>query len=170
MKYKHISSLSHKKREKVRLQAGKLFQKGISQAEVARRLKATSATVSYWRGAWDKRGMDGLKSKGHTGFASKLTLDKRLLFKRAILKGPLEHGYQTNLWTLSRLRAVMRKETGCAFSEVWVWHIVRLLGFTPQKPQMIARERDKNAIREWNEKRLPDLKKMGGKTWVLSSI
>lgn len=170
MKTQHISSLSHKKREKVRLQAGKLFRKGIPQAEVARRFKVTAAAVSYWREAWDTRGMDGLKSKGHTGFSSKLTPEKRLRFKRAILAGPLEHGYQTNLWTLSRLRAVMKKETGCAFSEVWVWHIVRLLGFTPQKPQIKARERDEKAIREWNAKTLPRLKKMGGKTWVLSGI
>lgn len=170
MKHKHISSLSHKEREKVRVQAGKLFQKGVSQAEVARRFKATAAAVSYWHEAWKDRGMRGLKSKGHTGFASKLTGEKRLLFKRAILEGPLEHGYQTNLWTLSRLRAVMKKETGCAFSEVWVWHIVRLLGFTPQKPQVLARERDKKAIVEWKTKRLPGLKKMGSQTWVLSGL
>lgn len=170
MKNKHISSLSHKERGKVRLKAGRLFQKGVSQAEVARRFKATPAAVNYWHIAWKNRGMQGLKSKGHTGFASKLTKDKRSLFRRAILKGPLKNGYQTNLWTLPRLRAVMKKETGCAFSEVWVWHIVRMLGFTPQKPQIIAREQDKKDVVEWKEKRLPGLKKMGSQTRVLSGI
>lgn len=170
MKNKHISSLSYKEREKVRLTAGKLFRRGISQAEVARRLKATPAAVNYWHSAWKDRGINGLKSKGHTGFASKLTEERRLRFKLAILEGPLEHGYQTNLWTLPRLAAVMKKSTGIQFSEVWTWHIVRSLGFTPQKPQVRARERDEKAIAEWKAKRLPCLKKMGAQTWILSGF
>lgn len=170
MKNKHVSSLSHKERERVRLIGGRLFQRGISQAEVARRLKATPAAVSYWHRDWKDQGIKGLASKGHTGFASKLTKEKRLLFKRAVLRGPLEYGYQTNLWTLPRLSAVLRRVTGFRCSDVWTWHIVRNLGFTPQKPQIKARERNNTAIAEWKAKTLPDLKKMGGKTWVLSGI
>lgn len=170
MKNKHISSLSHKEREKVRLRAGKLFQIGVSQAETARRLKATPAAVNYWHKAWEDKGMRGLKSTGPTGFASELTPEKRLLFKRAILKGPLEYGYQTNLWTLPKLSAVLRRVAGFRCSDVWTWHIVRNLGFTPQKPQVKARERDEKAIIEWKTKTLPGLKKMGGKTWILSGI
>ena len=170
MKNKHLSSLSHKEREKVRLKAGKLFKKGISQAEVARRFKVTPAAVNYWYKAWKEKGMRGLKSKGPTGFASELTKEERLLFKRAILKGPLEHGYETDLWTLPKLSAVLRKVAGFRCSDVWTWHIVRNLGFTPQKPQVQARERDEKAIKEWKTKTLPGLKKMGGKKWVLSGI
>jgi len=167
---KPISSLSHKERESVRLKAGKLFQRGVSQAEAARRLKATPAAVSYWHKSWKNGGIDGLKSKGPPGFSSKLTKEKRLLFKRAILKGPLAHGYHTDLWTLPRLAVVMHKSTGVRFSEVWTWHIVRSLGFTPQKPQVKARQQDKKAVAEWREKRLPGLKKMGAQTWILSGI
>lgn len=170
MKYKHISSLSHKEREKVRLKAGKLFQRGISQAEIARKFKATPAAVNYWHAAWKKHGIQGLKSKGHTGFTSKLAEEKRLLFKKAILKGPLEYGYETDLWTIPRLSAVLRKVTGFRCSDVWTWHIVRSLGFTPQKPQVQPRQRDEKAIAEWKTKTLPGLKKMGGKTWVLSGV
>lgn len=170
MRHKHISSLSRKERERVRLKAGKLFQKGIAQAEVARRLKATPAAVSYWHTAWKKKGVRGLQSKGHTGFASKLTKEKQILFKKAIIKGPLMYGYETNLWTLSRLSAILRRVTGFRCSDVWTWHIVRNLGFTPQKPQVQARERDEKAIAEWKTKTLPGLKKMGGKTWILSGV
>lgn len=157
-------------RERVRLKAGKLFQKGILQAEVARRLKATPAAVNYWHNSWKDRGGRGLRSKGHPGFESKLTEEKRLLFKRAILKGPLAHGYQTDLWTLPKLTVVMKKVTGVSFSEVWTWHVVRTLGFTPQKPQVVAKERDTKAITEWKERRLPGLKKMGSQTWLLSGL
>lgn len=170
MKHKPISSLSHKEREKVRLSAGKLFQKGVPQAEVARQLKATPAAVNYWHKAWKKNGIKGLKSKGHTGFASKLTADKRKTFKQAILKGPQEYGFATNLWTLSRLAAVMKKTAGIKFGHNHTWEIVRSLGFTCQKPRVQAKERDEAVIRAWKEKRLPGLKKMGSNAWIFSGL
>ncbi len=165
-----ISSLSREKREKVRLKAGKLFQKSMPQAEVGRKLGATGAAVCYWHKVWEKRGMAGLKSKGHTGFASKLTEKKRILFKKAILKGPLSHGFPTNLWTLSRLAAVMKKVARVSFGHNHTWQIVRALGFTCQKPQVKAKERDEAAIKAWKEKRLPGLKKMGQNAWVFSGL
>ena len=164
----HVSSLSREKRENVRLKAGKMFKRGIIQAEVARRCKVTPAAVNYWSKAWKKRGKEGLKSKGHPGFESKLTEEKRRLFKRAVLKGPLFYGFPTNLWTLSRLAFLMKKTTGVKFGHNHTWEIVRSLGFTCQKPRVKARERDEKAIREWKEKRLPGLKKMGSNAWIFS--
>jgi len=170
MTNKHIASLSREQREKVRFKAAKLFKKNIPQAEIARRLKVTPAAVNYWHIDWKEHGEKGLKSKGHPGFKSKLSMEDRKAFKRAILKGPLTYGYETNFWTLSRLSAVMKKVTGIKFSDVWTWHIVRDLGFTPQKPQVRAAERDEAAIKAWKEKRLPGLKKMGSNAWIFSGL
>ncbi len=170
MKNKHITSLSREQREKVRLKAGKLFTKSVSQAEIARKFKVTPAAVNYWRIDWEKHGKEGLKSKGHPGFKSRLTDDKRLVFKRAILKGPLEYGFETNFWTLSRLASVMKKTTGIKFGHDRTWQIVRELGFTCQKPQVKAAERDEAAIKAWKEKRLPGLKKMGSNAWIFSGL
>jgi transposase len=170
MKNKHIASLFRKQREKIRLKAGKLFKKGIHQAEVARKLGVTPAAVNYWHKEWKSHGSKGLKSLGHPGFDSKLTEEKRQSFKQAILKGPLAYGYETNLWTLPRLASVMKKVSKVQFSEVWTWHIVRGLGFTPQKPQVKAREQNKQAVSEWKTKTLPGLKKMGWESRVSFGI
>lgn len=161
MKYSHKSSLSRKDKERVRLKAGKMFDKGRSQADAARKFRVTTAAANQWHKAWEKHGTSGLKSKGHSGFDSKLTAEKRLIFKKAILKGPRAFGYETNLWTLPRLAAVMKKVNRIKFSEVWIWRIIRDLGFTPQKPQIQAKQYDKKAVADWKTKRLPDLKKMG---------
>lgn len=167
---KHISSLSREGREKARLRAGKLFKRGVSQAEVARRFGATRTAALYWYRAWKKKGVKGLKSKGHPGFASRLTTEKRMKFKQAIEQGPEHHGFETQLWTLSRLAAVMQKTTGVSFGHNHTWEIVRSLGFTCQKPQVRARERDEKAIAAWKAKRLPGLKKMGSNAWIFSSL
>ena len=170
MKNKHTPLLSRKKREATRLKAAKLFKKNIPQAEIARKLKVTPAAVNYWHIAWKKGGKKALKSKGQPGFPSKLTPDKRIVFKEAILKGPLEYGYETNFWTLSRLAVVMKRVAGVKFGHNHTWEIVRSLGFTPQKPRVLAGERDEEAIAAWKKKRLPGLKKMGPNAWIFSGL
>lgn len=170
MKNKHAPLLSRKKRETTRLKAAKLFKKNIPQAEIARKFRITPAAVNYWHKAWKKGGVRALKSKGQPGVPSKLTSEDRMTFKKAILKGPLAYGYETDFWTLSRLSAVMKKVTGVKFGITHTWEIVRSLGFTPQTPKVVAAERDDKAIEEWVKKRLPDLKKMGGNLWVLSGF
>lgn len=161
MTKKHTSLLSRKEKEARRLKAGKLFKKGKTQADAARKFKVTTSAVNRWYAAWEKGGLTALKSKGNSGFPSSLTPEKRKVFKRAILKGPRAYGFETDLWTLSRLSSVMKKVCKIEFGETWIWHIVRDLGFTPQKPQVKAIQRDEKAIKGWKEKNLPNLKKMG---------
>lgn len=161
MRQKHTSSLSHKDKEKRRFKAAKMFEKGSKKSEIAGKLGVTPTAVNQWYKAWEEGGVEALKSIGASGPRSELTPEKRKAFKGAILKGPRNFGYETDLWTLPRLQAVMKKVNGIVFSEVWIWHIVRDLGFTPQKPQVKARQRDEKAIKEWKEKTLPNLKKMG---------
>lgn len=169
MKY-HSSSLSREKREERRLKAAALFKKGVPHTEIARILRVSPGAVTQWRKAYSRGGAKALKSKGHPGFASELTPKKRERFREAVLKGPLSYGYETNLWTLSRLADVMKKVTGISFSGMWTWVIMRELGFTPQKPMLKAKERNEKAIAEWKAEKLPGLKKMGRQTWILSGI
>jgi transposase len=157
-------------RERVRIKAGKLFSKDMPQVEIARKFGVSPAAVSQWHTSWRKNKNKGLASKGHPGFASRLTEKKREAFRKAILAGPLAHGYETDLWTLSRLATVMQQETGVIFGHNHTWQIVRELGFTCQKPQVKARERDEAAIKAWKEKRLPGLKKMGPNAWIFSGL
>lgn len=151
----HIPSHSREERERRRVRAATLFKKGVSHAEISRRLGVSPAAVTQWRHAYARGGKKALLSKGHPGFPSKVTPDKRARVKAEILRGPLAHGYPTNLWTLPRLGAVLRKIVRVQFSDAWVWNIVRDLGFTPQKPQVKAKQRDEQAIAGWRTATLP---------------
>ena len=165
----HIS-LSRHEREVCRKEAGEMFRKGTTQAEVARKFGVSRAAACKWHAAWDKDGMRGLDSKGPPGFASALDDKNRQKFKKAILKGPLSHGYETDLWTLARLAAVLKKTAKVTFGLVRTWQIVRELGFTPQKPKLKVKEQDEKAIQNWKARRLPSLKKMGSHTWILAGF
>lgn len=145
-----------------------MFQKGAAQAEIAKRFGVSRAAACKWHASWNKDGMPGLDSKGPPGFASALDGKGKEKFKKAILKGPLAHGYDTDLWTINRLRDVLKKTTKAAFGPTRTWIVVRELGFTPQKPSLRDIERDEKAIANWKTRRLPGLKKMGRHSWILA--
>lgn len=170
MNQKRASLISRQEKEKRRLKAGKLFKKGLTGAEVSRKLKVSETAAGIWRETWEKQGSAGLKSKGHPGFESALTDEVRAKIRKAILKGALANGFANDLWTLSRIAAIIKKLAGRSFGHTWVWQIILSLGFTCQKPQTRNKERNEKAIKNWRMKTFPELKKMGSKPRVSAGI
>jgi len=77
----------------------------------------------------------------------------------ALPQRPTEHGFATELWTLKRVRLLIERLYGVSFSEVHVWRILGALGFSPQKPEKRAIERNEDAVRSWKRSTWPALKK-----------
>ena len=160
MNHHHISSSSRKELEERRMNAAGMFKKGYSQTEVAKKFRVSAAAASQWHAAWTTEGVRGLKSKGSPGPEPTLTDKERAKIRAAILKGPKAFGYDTNLWTLERIAAVMQKVAGHSFGITWTWHLVIRLGFSCQQPVTRARERDEKAITSWKRSTFPVLKKI----------
>ena len=74
-------------------------------------------------------------------------------------QNPTEHGFGTELWTLKRVGAVIERMYGVRFSQTQVWRILGSLGFSPQKPEKRAIERNEDAVRSWKRRTWPALKK-----------
>lgn len=68
-------------------------------------------------------------------------------------------GFGTDLWTLKRVGVVIERIHGVRFSQVHIWRILGSLGFSPQKPEKRAIERDEAAVRSWKRITWPALKK-----------
>lgn len=147
--------------EQRRLKAGKLFAKGIMQAEVARCLKVSRTAVHYWYTAWEKKGKAGLISKGTPGTKSWLTEAKKAKVERALLKGPKVFGYATELWTIERITTVIRQVANVSYAPRSAWHILGILGWSCQKPERRSRERDEDAIAHWKKTIWPQIQKKG---------
>lgn len=147
--------------EQRRLKAIPLFKKGIADSEISRKLGVTQAAVHYWHDAWKKKGKKGLKSRGHSGPKTKLTPAKIKKVKDAILKGAAAAGYDTDMWTLSRIAKTIKKETKIPYHPGYVWRIIRALGFTPQKPETRYRDRNESAIKKWKKDTWPRIQKKG---------
>ena len=61
--------------------------------------------------------------------------------------------------TCPRVARLIGDEFGVDYHEGHVWKILRGLGWSPQRPVGRARERNEAAIRSWQRKTWPGLKK-----------
>jgi transposase len=148
--------------ERRRLRAGRLFERGVQQAEVMRRVGATRSSVSRWYRAWEKGGLDALRTQRRAGRPTRMTAAQRQRLERALLKGARAHGYETDLWTLDRVGAVITKLTGVEYHRGHVWKILQAMGWSRQRPARRAIERDDAAVERWVKDRWPKVKKTPG--------
>jgi transposase len=147
-------------REARRLRAAELFAQGRSQAEVARQLGVSRQAVSRWHARWQQGGVEALRSRGPTGPDPKLSAADLERVEQALLKGATANGFDTDLWTLERVAVVITQLTGVRHHPAHVWSILRQrLGWTLQRPERRASERDEEAIARWVAHEWPRIKK-----------
>jgi transposase len=153
------TSLSGKSAERRRLQAMTLLDQGWSQSQVARHFGVTAAAVCQWVKAFQRDGPEALKAKAHTGAPCKLSDSQLKRLEQLLLRGPRRHGYPTELWTLPRIVELIRNQFGVTYDPSGVWHVLRRMGWSCQKPERRARERDEQAVAVWRKERWPNIKK-----------
>jgi len=158
---KHAPTAKTKELERRRLKAAKFFEAGKTQVWVANHFAVSRPSAWAWYWAWMEEGEAGLRSKGRPGAPPKLTKSQLKKVEKELLKGPGAHGHRTELWTLGRIAALIRKTTGVVFHPGHVWRLLRDLGWTAQKPETRARERDEKAIAGWVRVDFPRIQKKG---------
>jgi transposase len=149
--------------ERQRFRAVALLEGGHRPDEVAKLLGVSPTAVSQWKMIYQRAGPKGLKAKPHPGPKPKLTAPQRQKLERLLLKGPLAHGYPTDLWTLKRIAEVIEKHFGVHYDLSGVWHVLHGMGWSCQKPERRARERDEEAIASWRQQDWPRIKKRSTK-------
>lgn len=144
---------------KRRVRAGRLLQAGKKPAEVAAATGVARQTIYTWKRILDEGGLDALREIDRGGRPASLDEEQFEQIRRALLESPTAHGFGTELWTIKRVRLLIERLHGVRFSEVHVWRIVGRLGFSSQKPERRALERDEQAILRWRKREWPRLKK-----------
>jgi len=142
-----------------RMQAAKLFEQGRRQAEIARRFHISRPTAHRWYQAWRLKGRAGLRGAGRAGRKPRLSSENLRRLEAALLQGPTAWGFRTHLWTLERIAEVIWKTRHVRYSVSQVWRVLRQLGWSRQRPDRRARERNEVAIRRWVRVRWVQVKK-----------
>jgi transposase len=150
---------SAKELEARRLIGGRLLQEGKGVREVGRLVGAAPSTVSRWKHDLEAGGMEALKAKPHCGRPPKLTPKQKVHLEQVLLEGPKAAGFTTDLWTLARVAQVIEDRFGVKYHPGHIWYILRDMGWSRQKPERRARERDEEAIAQWRKEDWPRVKK-----------
>jgi transposase len=145
-----------------RLRAWELHKLGWTQRRIAEALGVTQGAISQWlRRVRDAGGVEGLYRRSNKGAKPKLTPEQVGQLPSLLEQGPQAFGWWEDVWTRDRVCALIENRFGVRYHPTQVGHILRKIGWTPQKPVRKAVERDEAAIEQWKREEWPALKKSG---------
>lgn len=136
-----------------------LLDGGLSLNEVARKLGCSASSVMRWRDAREAHGEAGLKVVSAPGRPPKLTTAQKARLIKHLAKGAPAHGYRTDVWTTARIADLIEKVFSVRYHRDHVRRLLHQLGWSHQRPERRAIERDEAAIARWKTSTWPRVKK-----------
>jgi transposase len=148
--------------EERRLAAGRLLQAGhLSHAAIARQMGVSRTAVSKWAKQLrrSQSDLESLRNRPAPGRPSRLTMSQWQYLLQVLQRGALQAGFDTDRWTLRRIRALMLVEFGVEYHAHYLARRLTALGWSPQHPAVYARERDDALVHAWLLRDGPRMKK-----------
>ena len=140
---------SQQELERRRRRAIVLLEEGHAPVEVARMLGCDRRSVRRWKAAFRKGGEARLRARRISGRPTRLDGAARRRLEKTLLRGAKAAGFPTALWTCPRIVQVIEEQFGVRYHVDHVSRLLHRLGWSPQKPQRRAVERDEEAIQRW---------------------
>lgn len=141
-----------------REQALKLLKEGSAAKEVAARMKVTVRSVYRWQQEQKQPKPKSERPPGRPGYLSKAQIKE---LERELLKGAYAHGYSEDYWTLDRVGRLIWDLYKVRYTPSGVWRLLAGMGWSCQKVQRLALQRDDEAIQGWKHWVWPKVKKSG---------
>jgi len=145
--------------ERRRLRAIELLKEDHPQVEVARIVGCDRRSVRRWNAAFRKGGGEGIKARPTPGRPPRLDEKAKRRLEKALLKGAEAAGFETDLWTCPRVAQLIQDRFGLRYHVDHIGRLLHALGWSLQKPQRRAVERDEDEIRRWVKEEWPRVKK-----------
>lgn len=143
----------------VRYRAAMAVMDGMPIVDVAAAYGVNRKTVTRWVARFENDGRWGLDRKDGSGRPRLLEELSEDELRRIVLRGALAFGYETDLWTVARLRRVFADEFGIQLSKNTVWRRLRDAGLTYQKPEREYYEIDEATREKWLRYEVPKIKR-----------
>jgi transposase len=147
-----------------RLTAADLLQQGeLSQAQIARHLNVSRAAVRKWNKRLQESSGDWscLYSRARKGRPARLTSQQWQQLLDMLRDGAQAVGFADERWTLERVRfliRLIRREWDVAYHACYLSRRLHALGWSVQKPAVVARERDEELVGAWLRQDWPRIK------------
>lgn len=152
------SSWTRHQLEERRLAAQLLLRDAeISSPQIAEHFGVTPSTVRSWRRRYRLHG--SLEATQPSGRPARLDDAQVAVLIDLIRAGPDPARFPDQRWTTRRVRDLIGSQFGVWYDTDWVGKLLRRWGFSWQKSEKRALERDEERIKAWLEEQLPVLEK-----------
>jgi transposase len=143
----------------IRRNAVGAIQRGVPIGQVAGSYGVDRTTIYRWSQRFLWEGAAGLERRAGSGRPRTLE-ELSEVELRAIVLGPASRfGFETELWTVGRLRRVIQDEFRVQVSKNTIWRRLREIGLTYQKPEREYFELDEGARRKWLRYEAPKIRR-----------
>lgn len=151
--------LDHITLQAMRMQAVKAVGDGMSVKEVAKAYGLNQRTVFKWLADFASGGQNALRAKPISGRPPLVTQDEMYWIAEAVRDNtPLQFKFEFGLWTLKLIGDLINRQFGKKLSDASVMRIMKLLGFSCQKPLYQAWQQDPVLVRKWVTETYPAIK------------
>lgn len=131
----------------------------MKQVEIARHLGVTEAAISKWKKQLAEEGPQALQLRKASGRPPKLDEAAKQALVKKLEEGAVAAGFPTEQWTQARVKQVIEREFGVRYHQNYISRLLDDLGWSVQKPDARAIERDEDLIRAWLKRDWPRIKK-----------
>jgi transposase len=143
--------------QQLRQAAVERFAAGERPRQIAPMLGVSYEAVRRWYRRWLAGDTAlAIKPRGQEARLGPAQLEQ---LGQELLRGPTAHGYRTELWTCQRIAAVIKKLFGVSYHPGHVFKVLQAMGWTCQKPERRAKERNEPRSQQWLTADWPRIKK-----------
>jgi transposase len=162
MKCKRTSDgrkLDHHTLQVMPQQAIKAVREGQTATSVAAAFGLNVRTVFTWLAKFSDGGEEALFAKPIPGRPPKVNDEEMQWIAHAVrVHTPQQFELEFGLWTLSLIAKLVDRQFGKSMSLAAVSRIMKLLGFSAQKPLCQARQQDTAMVKHWETEAYPAIK------------
>jgi len=149
----------------MRQQAVKAVRNGESVESVTAAMGVNIRTVFRWLSAYASGGQTALLAKPIPGRPPILDANQMSWVARTVKdKNPQQMKFEFALWTLSLIGEVIYQKFGKRLSAGSLSRVMRILGYTPQKPKYVAWQQDPVLVETWKTEIYPAVRAEADKT------
>ena len=117
-----------------RVKGARMLLRGERPAQVARELGVSRQSVMRWERALAGGGLERVARVGRRGGRFRLSPMQLKELANLLKQGALAAGYDTEIWTLPRIAALIEERFGQRLVISSVWRTLQRMGFSPQRP------------------------------------
>lgn len=143
----------------LRRRAVDAVMEGMTLAAVAAAYGVDRKTVSRWVGKFREGGDEALVRKAGSGRPRRLEDLTEEELSKIVVAGATAYGFETDLWTVGRVRRVIRDEFHIPLSKSTIRRRLHDAGLTYQKPEREYYEIDEATRKKWLRYEVPKIRR-----------